>query len=120
ASDLDLSSLGFSGGTIDLAPFAEIERTLARANETLSAARTRAARIDADATLPPLADAIHELRGTVDEAATVIGSLHGAAALLPSMLGADGPRNYVLAMQNNAELRSSGGIIGAIALLRAE
>lgn len=120
AGELDLASLGLSGGVIDLTPFAAIEPSLADASDTLNAAEERALAIDADATLPPLADAVREMRSTVTQAATVVGSLHGAAALLPSMLGADGPRNYVIAMQNNAELRSSGGIIGAIALLHAE
>lgn len=120
AGRLDLASLGLSGGRIDLAPFAAIEPPLADASATLSAAEERALAIDAGATLPPLADAVGEMRSAVTQAATVVGSLHGAAELLPSMLGAEGPRNYVVAMQNNAELRSSGGIIGAIALLHAE
>ena len=120
ADALDLASLGLSGGAIDLTPFAQIEPSLAEASATLTSAETRALGIDADATLPPLADAVREMRTTVTQAATVVGALHGASALLPSMLGAEGPRNYVLAMQNNAELRSSGGIIGAIALLHAE
>ncbi len=120
AEELDLASLGFSGGAIDLAPFAAIEPSLADASATLTAAESQALRIDAEGTLPPLADAVREMRTTVTQAATVVGSLHGAAALLPSMLGAEGPRNYVIAMQNNSELRSSGGIIGAIALLHAE
>ncbi|MCI1020175.1 DUF4012 domain-containing protein [Microbacterium sp. C5A9] len=120
ADDLDLASLGFSGGAIDLAPFTGIEPSLAEASATLTVAESQALRIDADGTLPPLAEAVREMRATVTQAATVVGSLHGAAVLLPSMLGAEGPRNYVIAMQNNAELRSSGGIIGAIALLHAE
>lgn len=120
AGELDLASLGLSGGIIDLAPFAAIESPLADASATLSSAEDRALRIDADATLPPLADAVREMRSAVTQASTVVGALHGASALLPSMLGAEGPRNYVVAMQNNAELRSSGGIIGAIALLHAE
>lgn len=120
ASELDLTSLGFVDGAIDLTPFAEIEKPLAAASAALSSAETRSARIDAEATLPPLADAVKRMRSVVAEASTVIGTLHGASALLPSMLGGDGPRDYVVAMQNNAELRSSGGIIGAIALLRAE
>lgn len=120
AAELDLTSLGFSDGAIDLAPFATIEAPLGDASETLSSAESRSLRIDADATLPPLADAVREMRSTVTEAATVIGSLHGASILLPDMLGAAGPRDYVIAMQNNAEVRSSGGIIGAIALLHAE
>lgn len=120
AGDIDLSSLGFSNGTIDLTPFATIEPPLATAASALRDAEARSRQIDADATLPPLADAIRELRSTVTQATTLVGSLHGASALLPSMLGATEPRNYVIAMQNNAELRSSGGIIGAIALLHAE
>ena len=120
AGGLDLAGLGVEGGTIDLAPFAEIEKPLGTASTALSAAELQAKRIDAGATLPPLADAIGELRSAVTGAASVVGSLHGASVLLPTMLGGEGPRNYVLAMQNNAELRSSGGIIGSIALLHAE
>lgn len=120
AADFDLAGLGFTGGVVDLSPFAQIEKPLGTASAALSAAEQRAQRIDADATLPPLADAVRELRSSVTEAATVVGSLHGAAVLLPTMLGGEGPRDYVLAMQNNAELRSSGGIIGSIALLHAE
>lgn len=59
------------------------------------------------------------MRDVVTEAATVVGAFHGAAVLLPPMLGADGPRTYVVAMQNNAELRSDGGIVGSLALLSA-
>lgn len=120
ADDVDLSSLGFSGGAIDLAPFAAVEKPLGTASAALDSAEERARRIDPDATLPPLADAIREMRGSVTQAATAVGALHGASVLLPTMLGGEGPRSYVLAMQNNAELRSSGGIIGSIALLHAE
>lgn len=120
AAEFDLAGLGFSGGSIDLAPFATIEKPLGAASASLTSAQLRAQRIDADATLPPLAEAVGELRTAVTEASTAIGSLHGASVLLPTMLGGEGPRDYVLAMQNNAELRSSGGIIGSIALLHAE
>ncbi len=120
AGQLDLASLGFANGGVDLTPFATVESSLADASATLSAAEDRALKIDADATLPPLADAVRQMRATVTQAATLVGSLHGASVLLPPMLGAEGPRNYVLAMQNNAELRSTGGIIGAIALLHVE
>lgn len=120
AADFDLAGLGFSDGAIDLAPFAQIEKPLGAASSALTDAQLRAQRIDAGATLPPLADAVGELRSSVTQAATVVGSLHGASVLLPTMLGGEGPRDYVLAMQNNAELRSSGGIVGSIALLHAE
>lgn len=120
AEGLDLADLGFAGTTIDLAPFADAVAPLGRADDTLSAALVQARAIDAGATLPPLEDAVGQVRDAVDEAATLVGTLHGAAELLPSMLGADGPRSYVVAMQNNAEVRSSGGIVGAVALITAD
>lgn len=120
AAGLDLSGLGLSGGAMDLSPFAKAEKPLETASATLSEAETRAQRIDADATLAPLADAVGEMRDVLTEAATMVGALHGASVLLPPMLGQDGPRHYVVAMQNNAELRSNGGIVGSLALLRAD
>lgn len=120
AEEFDLSGLGFSGGAIDLEPFAAIEAPLGEASAALTAAQLQAQHIDEDATVGPLADAVREMRTTVTQAANAVGALHGAAVLLPTMLGGEGPRNYVLAMQNNAELRSSGGIIGSSALLHAE
>lgn len=120
AGDVDLASLGFSGPGMDLSPFAGLQAPLAAAGLSLSDAEVRAQQIDADAALPPLADAVREMRDVITQAATVVGALHGASVLLPPMLGADGARTYVVAMQNNAELRSEGGIVGSLALLRAE
>src|SRR3954470_8153480 len=39
-------------------------------------------------------------------------------AFLPALLGADGPRTYFLALQNNADLRGTGGAVLAWGLLR--
>lgn len=120
ARSIDLGGLGLSESGLDLTPFAALQAPLAAADEVLSAADARALRIDADAVLPPLADAVREMSDVVTEAATIVGALHGASVLLPPMLGSDAPRTYVIAMQNNAELRSEGGIIGSLALIRAE
>ncbi|MGV9779416.1 DUF4012 domain-containing protein [Streptosporangium sp. NPDC003464] len=60
--------------------------------------------------------ALHEvdrLRGWLAGAAT-------AGALLPPMLGRDGPRHYFLAFQTNAESRGTGGLVGAFGILRAD
>lgn len=43
-----------------------------------------------------------------------------AAALLPPMLGRDGPRRYFLAFQTNAEARGTGGLVGAFGILTAD
>ena len=42
-----------------------------------------------------------------------------ATRLLPSVLGADGPRRYLVLVQNNSEPRSLGGLAGSVIELRA-
>ncbi|GAA4206663.1 DUF4012 domain-containing protein [Streptosporangium oxazolinicum] len=74
----------------------------------------------ADTGLATLDDA----RRTALEQVTRLGGLlrTGAdtAALLPPMLGGDGPRRYFLAFQTNAEARGTGGLVGAFGILKAD
>jgi Protein of unknown function (DUF4012) len=56
---------------------------------------------------------------SLDPAALTTATAARAVRLLPPMLGANGPREYLLLVQNNAEQRATGGIPGSVALLRA-
>lgn len=120
SAKIDLKSLGLKNGAIDLQPFRQVQAPLATASKAMTRAVADAERIDAGALLPPLADAVAQLRGAIGEAATATATLHGAAELIPTMLGGNGPRTYIFAMLNNAELRSDGGIVGALAEIRAD
>lgn len=107
-------------GTVDLTGLTEAAPALERASTSLDAARERTAAIDADALLPQLAAPLEDLRSRLDDLAPTVATADRVAALLPPLLGADGPRTYLLLALNNAELRASGGIPGALVLLRAE
>jgi Protein of unknown function (DUF4012) len=48
--------------------------------------------------------------------ATATGS--DLALIAPKLLGADGPRSYLVLLVNNAEVRPSGGIVSGIGLLK--
>lgn len=65
---------------------------------------------------PQLESAIRE----VDDGVRTLDGATLAAELLPSMLGGDGARDYLLVFQNNAEPRSLGGMPGLMAPLRAD
>lgn len=52
----------------------------------------------------------------VDDMAT---DLQTAAELMPPMLGLDGPRRYLLVVQNDAESRATGGILAGYGILEA-
>ncbi|MBJ8348708.1 DUF4012 domain-containing protein [Antrihabitans sp. YC2-6] len=59
------------------------------------------------------------VRQTAD-LAEQLGNVSRAAPVLPQMLGADGPRNYLMVFQTNAEARGTGGILGGTAILHVE
>ncbi|MFG1686381.1 DUF4012 domain-containing protein [Nonomuraea sp. NPDC049269] len=67
--------------------------------------------------------AVDEARSTtlreVDRLRGWLGAAADAAALVPPMLGHDGPRRYFLAFQTNAEARGTGGLVGAFGILKA-
>jgi hypothetical protein len=98
--------------------------TLAIPSQSAAAVASRAA-ADIDAIDPtPLvgavASAVDQARTAFDSAAGAVDALRRATELLPSMLGQDGPRTYLLLVQNNAEWRSLGGVSGTVIELRAD
>jgi hypothetical protein len=64
--------------------------------------------------------AVTTLREHLARARAVTDTARRASALLPSMLGADGARSYLLLFQNPAEVRASGGMPGAFAVVAAQ
>src|SRR5215218_9976934 len=119
---LDLAAFSPSGGHIDLEPIVALQQPVHEASAALSIAMSMMTQESvASATLiGPLSDARDELSALLADADGTIAALDRAVRLVPAMLGADGPRNVLLLFQNNAELRSTGGIPGALALLRTE
>ncbi|SIT74474.1 Protein of unknown function [Microbacterium sp. RU33B] len=100
-------------GKVDLALIEQAQAPLQRAAGTFS---TAASELDALETANVIADvreAVVMLQGAVHTAADATASARDAADLLPSLLGADGPRTILLMFQNNAELRTGGGITGS-------
>ena len=67
------------------------------ADRAVNAARSRVAGIDRSDLIAPVGDAVLTLSRALDGAAALTGNGARAARLLPPMLGADGPRNYLVA-----------------------
>ncbi|MGN7799307.1 DUF4012 domain-containing protein [Leifsonia sp. 22587] len=119
-SAVDLRALAITDGRIDLAPIVAAQPTVAKAATAFDTARASVASIDTGALVNPVAGGIDRLHGVLDKAAPDIEAIGNTVRLLPSMLGAAGPRDYLMVAQNPAELRSTGGLIGAVALIHAE
>ena len=120
ATKINVHQLVPQNGRIDLTLFDKAAPSLATARSALDQAKTHASAIDAGATIAPVRSAVTKLIGLVDKTASTVDGIDTAAKLLPSMLGADGPRNYLLLSLNSAELRTPGGIPGAIAVVHAD
>jgi hypothetical protein len=120
AADLDPAALAPRDGRVNLAPLQRAEPRITAADHAVHDARTRVAAVPARGLLPPLRAAIEQLGGELDRAAATTGTARRAATLMPPMLGADGPRTYLVLFQNPAEVRATGGMPGAFAVVRAD
>jgi hypothetical protein len=77
-------------------------------------------RIDADRLHGSVRHRFEDFRSMVSDARGVLDAAYRATDLMSPLLGADGPRRHLLVMQNNAELRSSGGLPGSLSVVSAE
>lgn len=64
-------------------------------------------------------EAVGELRGDLTGAARDATRAAAAARIAPEVLGGGGPRRYLLLVENPAELRGTGGLIGNWGILSA-
>lgn len=120
AAEINLSEFRPADGSIDVQPLVDAQEKIAAATLALHAARRQVASIDTSTTFSVVEEATGRLDSEVIKAAEGLGALDRAVRLVPTMLGASGPRNYVLLFQNPAELRATGGIAGAVALVHTE
>ncbi|PEG39898.1 hypothetical protein CRI77_15305 [Mycolicibacterium duvalii] len=65
-----------------------------------------------------LRNARSQLQNQISAVTSLIENAALAARLVPSMMGADGPRSYFMAFQTNAEARGTGGLLGGYGILR--
>jgi Protein of unknown function (DUF4012) len=104
-------------GRFDIAEVERLAPALRRAATSIDRAARDLASTEADELLFPFNDLVGTLQDQVDRARSAAAASADAFELLPGMLGRDGPRTYLLMIQNPAELRSTGGLPGSLALL---
>ncbi|MGC5167457.1 DUF4012 domain-containing protein [Luteimicrobium sp. DT211] len=117
---VDLAGLRAKDGGVDLGPLERAAPLVARSAAALVPVERDLDALDPSSLRPQLGDPVASLQDKVRTLGSTVTTAHRATALLPSMLGADGTRTYLLLSLNNAELRSSGGIPGSITVLRAK
>lgn len=106
------------GARIDLGPLREASPALA---DSAGAAAALAAQADSvDSTFLGAVDSARiQLQEQTADLSQLLGNVSTAAEIVPSMMGADGPRTYFIGFQTNAEARGTGGLLGGFGELRA-
>jgi hypothetical protein len=100
-----------AGSRIKIDRVEEIGREIATLREEVAAARSELSEVDL-ANLPRRAErSIDKAMRKADDAEKALKDADAAFAILPSILGADGERNYLIGFQNTAEARGTGGAI---------
>ena len=120
ASGFSLDTLRPAGGAFDVAAIASLTDVATTATDSLREASASVDAIDTTELLAPLAAPVTEVRDLLTSGLTAADALRRTSQLLPLALGADGPRNYLVMFQNNAEWRSLGGIVGAMAMIHTD
>jgi hypothetical protein len=106
-------------GRLDLATIASLHPSVAQMATRLSGAQRTVSPIDPATLLSPLRAPVDKALQDLTSVAAAARAGSTATSLLPQMLGSQGTRTYVLAAQNNAEIRSTGGVPGSLSILTA-
>lgn len=129
ASGLAAAVADLPGGLGALAPttagipierLAGLTEATARADELTGEALRTLEAAPTGFVLGPVTSARSDAQTELD---TLHRQLHAGSLILeglPSFLGADGPRHYLFGASNPAELRGTGGLIGAYAILTVD
>ncbi|WP_351233378.1 DUF4012 domain-containing protein [Streptomyces sp. NPDC002133] len=111
---------GQDDGSLNLSALRRAAPALERASRSASDVRTQVAGLPRSSWLPSLERARTQLIAQLDRIVPATVDAAAAARVMPSMLGEQGPRRYMVVFENTAEARGTGGLPGAFAILTAD
>jgi hypothetical protein len=112
-----LGALAPQDGRLPLDAIAALAPDVRAAASQADAAQTAVASTPSTLLIGPVADARFQVAHQVDDVTTTLRSAASLFEAFPSFAGADGPRRYLVVAESPAELKGTGGIWGAFAVL---
>lgn len=116
----EASNLRLGGGSDPAGEAARLAPDLAASESTLHGLADRLAGADRPYLWPSLKHTLRDLRSRLSRQSAAADVAAETARTVPALLGANGSRRYFLAIQDNAELRGTGGVVRVWAELVAE
>lgn len=108
------------GGQINLDVLRSASDGLQTASADLAAANAQLAQIKTGGTLPPVGNGVRQVQDAIGDASAAVATGARVAKVGPEMLGGNGAKKYLLISQNNAEIRTTGGLPGAWSEITAD
>ena len=118
----EASTGGFraAGGGINLALLQQVTAQLPAVIKAAEVAQLELADIDPASLPAALASPVTTAQRDLPRVVSTATSLNEAAERIPGLLGASAPRTWALLLQNPAEARGTGGIVGGYALINVD
>ncbi|QZY28776.1 DUF4012 domain-containing protein [Nocardioides coralli] len=120
ATVLDLLPRLSHDGRVAIGVARQLQAPVAQAHGAVALARDEVAGIEASDLSGAVREQFEEYVEMVTDADAALASGLTATRALPTMLGGDEPRRYLLIFQNNAEIRATGGLPGSWATVEAD
>ncbi|MCZ7437261.1 DUF4012 domain-containing protein [Micromonospora sp. WMMC241] len=117
---VDLASLVPKQGRLDVNRLRAVSAEVSSADQAVRRSSERLRAVPTGGLVTQVRDAVTALQVELDKLGDLTSAADRGARLLPPLLGADGPRTYLIVSQNPAELRATGGMFGAYVVLRTD
>lgn len=116
----DVDQIRGNNGAIDLELVDEVAREIAVADRVLTTSRRSLREVRNQWLLPLLDDRLADVDEQLVDVQQDIDLAAEAMAVVPAVLGSEGPRTYLVLFVQPAEGREYGGFVGAYGLLEAD
>ncbi len=117
---LDPGLIPASGGTIDTAALSRLAEALPAVSTAVSAGATRIGELDARQLRPEVGAGVTTLNEALSIARGPMADAVPMLPILPAMLGSEGKRSWMVLLQQDAEARGTGGLVGAYAVVKTD
>lgn len=114
------AALAPTHGVFPLGRYPPLAGALSRARIQAAAGVGRISEASSTWVIPQIARARQEALDQVGDLPSLFGRAGAVLGRMPAFLGADGPRRYFVGAQSPAEMRGTGGFLGAYSILTVD
>lgn len=114
-----LSGFSMKDGSVDVSALMDMPEIFTEAHADLREQLTKLESI-ATPSITQIANMLNMEKTALNAVDTMLGEYDDLVSLLPQLLGEKGKRTYLVLVQNSAELRSAGGMVGTVAAITAD